>query len=294
MSPKIAVLIPCYNEEISIAGVVEQARQSLPQADIYVYDNNSTDKTSEAARKAGAIVRFVKEQGKGCTIRRMFSDIDADIYVMTDGDMTYDLTRAPELIDTLISNQLDMVVGARREREEAAYRAGHRFGNFMLTRLVRILFGVKAKDMLSGYRIFTKRFVKTFPAVSKGFEIETELNVFTHMNRLPFTEIETDYFARPEGSISKLSTYKDGFKILNMIFRLLHEEKPLFLFSVPALLFLVAACIPDVPDTVFLASITLAVLCTFMGGLLKEQVKTRRESRRLAYLSYPLYDGKDN
>lgn len=294
MSPKIAVLIPCYNEEKSVRAVVEQAHQYLPDADIYVYDNNSTDRTSEIAREAGAIVRFVKQQGKGSTIRRMFSDIEADIYVMTDGDTTYDLSRAPELVDHLVSNQLDMVIGTRREREEAAYRRGHRLGNFMLTRLVRILFGVKATDMLSGYRIFSKRFVKTFPAISKGFEIETELNVFTHMDSLPFAEIETDYFARPEGSASKLSTYKDGFRILCMIMRLLREERPLFLFFIPALLFLFAACIPGISEAVFLVSVSLAAICACVARLLNEQLKTRRETRRLAYLSYPLFNGKDN
>lgn len=299
MSPKIAVLIPCYNEEKSVRAVVEQARRYLPEADIYVYDNNSADKTAEIARDAGAIVRFVRQQGKGSTVRRMFSDIDADIYVMTDGDTTYDLSRAPELVDYLISNQLDMVVGARKEQEEAAYRRGHRLGNYMLTRLVGILFGVRARDMLSGYRVFTKRFVKTFPAVSKGFEIETELNVFTHMNSLPFAEIDTDYFARPEGSVSKLSTYKDGFKILRMILRLICTEKPLLFFSAAAFFFILPGAVAfriAVPFNIPLlfACVLAAFLCFFTGIIRSGQLKSRRETGRLAYLHYPLFTGKDN
>ena len=219
MSLRVAVLIPCYNEEKTIGSVVHLAKKVLPEANVYVYDNNSTDDTVKIALQSGAIVRHVSRQGKGCVVRRMFADIDADVYVMTDGDMTYDLESTPRLIEILINGQKDMVVGVRKEQEKEAYPLFHRFGNIFLTRLVRCLFGIKQTDMLSGLRVFSKRFVKTFPARSNGFEIETELNVFTAMNRLPFDEVETRYFARPEGSFRKLSTIKDGFKVLFMILR---------------------------------------------------------------------------
>lgn len=233
MTLKTAVLIPCYNEEKTVQSVIELAKKTLPGANVYVYDNNSTDDTAKIAAQAGAIVRRVSQQGKGSVIRRMFADIDADIYVITDGDMTYDLAAAPRLIDILINEQKDMVVGTRKEQEKEAYPMFHRFGNMFLTGLVRVLFGIKQTDMLSGLRVFSKRFVKTFTARSNGFEVETELNVFTAMNRLPFAEAETRYFARPEGSFRKLSTIRDGFKVLFMIFRLLRLERP-FLFYASA------------------------------------------------------------
>ncbi|MGN0905141.1 MAG: glycosyltransferase family 2 protein [Alphaproteobacteria bacterium] len=305
MKPKIAVLIPCYNEEKSVAPVIRDAKKYLPGAEVYVYDNNSTDKTADVAREAGAIVCTSSCQGKGSTVQRMFSDIDADVYVMTDGDTTYDLSRAPELIDELIDGRLDMVVGARREKQEEAYRRGHRFGNFMLTRLVQIFFKQPLKDMLSGFRVFSKRFVKTFPAHSPGFEIETELTVFTCSSRLPFKEIETDYFARPEGSESKLSTYRDGFKILLMIINLIKEERPLFFFSVIAAflallsigfavpLFVTYAetgLVPKLPTAVLSTGLMIcAIVSLFSGFVLDTIAKTRQESRRQAYLRYPLY-----
>lgn len=305
MKPKIAVLIPCYNEEKSVAPVIRDAKKYLPDAEVYVYDNNSTDKTAEVARAAGAVVCTSTCQGKGSTVQRMFSDIDADIYVMTDGDTTYDLSRAPELIRELIDGRLDMVVGARREKQEEAYRRGHRFGNFMLTRLVQIFFKQPLKDMLSGFRVFSKRFVKTFPAHSPGFEIETELTVFTCSSRLPFKEVETDYFARPEGSESKLSTYKDGFKILLMIINLIKEERPLFFFSVIAAflallsvgfavpLFVTYAetgLVPKLPTAVLSTGLMIcAIVSLFSGFVLDTTAKTRQESRRQAYLRYPLY-----
>lgn len=299
MSVRVAVIIPCYNEAKAIASVVQKAKQVLPEAEIYVYDNNSSDGTAQIAAQAGAIVRFVPQQGKGSVVRRMFADIDADVYVMTDGDMTYDLDAVPVLINTLITQQKDMVVGTRKEQQQEAYRFGHRFGNAFLTFLVRILFHIRQTDMLSGLRVFSKRFVKTFSARSNGFEIETELNVFTSMNNLPYAEVETNYFARPEGSFSKLSTIKDGFKILFMIFKLFHIERPLLFYSLLTL-FCAAA-------TVFLsvysadADIFPYEIYTFTGfwfflfcGIcLNGQIKNKRESVRLAYLSYPFVKSDD-
>ena len=241
MSVRIAVIIPCYNEGSVIADVVQKAKRVLPEAKIYVYDNNSTDDSKQNAARAGAVVRSVTQQGKGSVVRRMFADIDADVYVMTDGDMTYDLDAVPALIDTLVSQQKDMVIGTRKKQTPEAYRFGHRFGNLFFTTLVRILFNIKQTDMLSGLRVFSKRFVKTFSARSNGFEIETELNVFTRMNNLPYAEVETNYFARPQGSFSKLSTIKDGFKILRMIVRLFRQERPLFFYSLLALLCLISS-----------------------------------------------------
>ena len=299
MPAQVAVLIPCYNEEKAIAAVVRKAKQVLPDAKIYVYDNNSSDKTAQVAAEAGAIVRFVPQQGKGSVVRRMFADIEADVYVMTDGDMTYDLDAVPALIDTLVSKQKDMVVGTRREKQQEAYRFGHRFGNVFLTLLVRVLFGIRQTDMLSGLRVFSKRFVKTFSARSNGFEIETELNVFASMNKLPYAEVETDYFARPEGSFSKLSTIKDGFKILFMIIRLFRIERPLPFY------FFLALCSAA---TVFLDGILIDAeefpldfyafigfwFFLFCGITLNGQLKNKRESDRLAYLSHPFVNNDDN
>ena len=216
----IAVLIPCYNEAAAIAAVVKQAKAALPDATVYVYDNNSTDETADIAERAGAVVRPVLARGKGSVVRQMFNDIDADIYIMADGDATYDLSRAPDLIRKLTEKKLQMVVGTRVHADKAAYRSGHCFGNKALTGLVRFLFKTQTRDMLSGFRAFTKEFVKSFPAQSNGFELETELTVFAARNKLPVGEIKTAYFARPQGSVSKLSTYKDGMKILLMIVRL--------------------------------------------------------------------------
>ena len=217
----IAVLIPCYNEAIAIADVINNFKTALPEAQIYVYDNNSTDNTATVAKAAGAIVRFEKNKGKGNVVRRMFADIDADIYVLVDGDNTYDARKSPELIDVLISNNLDMVVGARVEKSDdlnsqknKTYRLGHRFGNQFFSKTIGFLFGNCFHDVFSGYRIFSNRFVKSFPASSRGFDIETELTIHSLELRLPVAEINTDYGARPEGSVSKLNSYKDGFKIL--------------------------------------------------------------------------------
>lgn len=299
MSVRIAVIIPCYNEAKAIAAVVQKAKQVLPDAKVYVYDNNSSDNTAQVAEQAGAIVRFVSLQGKGAVVRRMFADIDADVYVMTDGDMTYDMNAVPNLIDVLISEQKDMVIGTRIEQQKEAYPFGHRFGNTFLTFLVRFLFKIKQTDMLSGFRVFSKRFVKTFSACSNGFEIETELNVFTSMNKLPYAEIETNYFARPEGSFSKLSTLKDGFKILLMICRLFKTERPLLFYSLLALIcavatvsFSISFAYADVFPFEFYTFIGFwfFLLC---GILLNGQLRNKRENVRLTYLSYPFINNDD-
>lgn len=304
MTDKIAVLLPCYNEEKAISKVIKDFKKFLPEADIYVYDNNSTDKTAELAKAAGAIVRREPMQGKGNVVRRMFADIDADIYVMSDGDETYDIQRAPELIQILKENQLDMLVGARKEKEQECYRSGHRFGNVLLTKLVQTFFNHQLKDMLSGYRVFSKRFVKTFPAQSLGFEIETELTVYALSSKLPIQEVETDYFARPEGSFSKLSTYKDGFRILKTIVTLIKEERPLLFFSLVALAFFILAfglsipiiaeyiksgLVPRLPTAVFIMGIaTCGVLSLFAGFILDSISSAKKEARRQAYLKYKI------
>ncbi len=299
---KIAVIIPCYNEEIAIAKVVADFKKYVPQADIYVYDNNSTDKTAEKAKKAGAIVRTETLQGKGNVVRRMFADIDADIYVMSDGDETYDIKRTPDLIAKLVDDNLDMVVGARKEVDLAAYRVGHRTGNILLTKLVQRFFKHDLVDMLSGFRVFSRRFVKSFPAQSSGFEIETELTVHALSSRIPMAEVETDYFARPLGSESKLATYKDGIRILVMIVNLIKDERPMLFFSVIAAVFFILSLmlgIPVVEDffethkvlrfpSAFLAMglMILSMISLLVGLILDSVSKSRKEVRRMAYLNY--------
>lgn len=297
---KIAVLIPCYNEEKSIAKVIADVKKYLPSAEVYVYDNNSTDRTAEIAKKSGAVVKYENHQGKGNVVRRMFSDIDADVYVMTDGDETYDLSRCKDLINYLQDNNLDMVVGARKEVENDAYRIGHRSGNFILTKLVQIFFSQKLKDMLSGFRVFSREYVKTFPAQSTGFEIETELTVYTLSSRLPMAEIETDYFSRPSGSYSKLSTYKDGLKILKTIFTLVKEERPLLFFSLIALFAFIFATtffipivleyyqsrqVPHFPTLIVIIGIYMGSLISFLIGIVLDSIaNAKRENRRQHYL----------
>src|ERR1700754_1227805 len=229
--PRIAVLVPCFNEEAAVATVVADFRNALPSAEIYVYDNNSSDRTKAIAVEAGAQVRSERRQGKGHVVRRMFADIDADIYVLVDGDATYDAPSAPKMIDKLMTEHLDMVVGFRVDQEQAAYRPGHRTGNWMLTSFLAAVFGQAFTDILSGYRVFSRRFVKSFPVLSDGFEIETELTVHALELALPVAEIETPYYARPEGSFSKLNTWRDGFRILGTILRLYRTEKPLRFFT---------------------------------------------------------------
>ena len=231
-SMRIAVLVPCFNEEAAVASVVSAFRKALPSALVYVYDNNSKDRTAEVARAAGAEVRKERRQGKGHVVRRMFADIDADVYVLVDGDATYDAPSAPGMIERLVNDHLDMVVGSRVDRERAAYRRGHRTGNWLLTSFLSTVFGQAFTDILSGYRVFSRRFVKSFPVLSDGFEIETELTVHALELAMPVAEVETPYYARPEGSVSKLNTWRDGFRILGTILKLYRSEKPLRFFTI--------------------------------------------------------------
>jgi glycosyltransferase involved in cell wall biosynthesis len=242
MTPDIAVLIPCYNEQEAIGLVVSAFRAALPDATIFVYDNASTDLTVQRAREAGAVVRTEPLRGKGNVVRRMFADIEADIYVLVDGDNTYDAASAPKLVTQLIEDSVDLVSGVRVDSAVEAYRSGHRFGNWVLTYLVAQLFGKRFTDMLSGYRVMTRRFVKSFPALSTGFEIETELTVHALQMRMPIAEIDTPYGTRPPGSASKLRTISDGVRILRTIVYLVKEERPLAFFGWVSGILLVAAC----------------------------------------------------
>jgi glycosyltransferase involved in cell wall biosynthesis len=298
---EIAVLVPCYNEEAAIADVVKDFRKALPMADIYVYDNNSSDRTVEVARDAGAIVRSEPLQGKGNVVRRMFADVEADVFVMVDGDDTYDAAAAPALVAKLLDENLDLVNGKRVHEATEAYRAGHQFGNKLLTSLVAIIFGKRFDDMLSGYKIFSRRYVKSFPSLSSGFEIETELTVHALELRMPVTEVETRYGARPEGSESKLSTYTDGFKILKMIALLIKEERPLQFFSVLFALFAVCSIVISIPlietymQTGLVPRLPTAVLATGLmllgflslacGLILDTVTRGRQELKRLQYLN---------
>jgi glycosyltransferase involved in cell wall biosynthesis len=302
MQPDIAVILPCYNEEAAIASTIEGFRKALPGARIYVFDNNSKDRTVEVARAAGAIVRTERMQGKGHVVRRMFSDVEADIYVMADGDATYDAAAAPELIRLMLDERLDMVVGARKSEVEEAYRRGHRFGNAMLTGILARLFGRTFSDILSGYRVFSRRFVKSFPVLSAGFEIETEISIHALELQMPVGEIVTQYGARPEGSVSKLSTYRDGWRILWTIASLFRLEKPILFFgAIGGLLALLAVVlaiplgityvqtglVPRLPTALLSTGLViLAVLNFFCGLILATVVRGRREVRRLAYLSF--------
>lgn len=300
-SPRIAVLLPCYNEEAAIAATVAGFRAALPGATIYVYDNNSRDRTAEVAAAAGAVVRSERQQGKGHVVRRMFADIDADVYVMADGDLTYDPKRAPQMVDLLVAEQLDMVVGTRRHEEKDAYRGGHVLGNRLFTGLLSGLFGRSFSDIFSGYRVFSRRFVKSFPVLSSGFEIETEMSVHALELRMPVGEVETIYAARPEGSQSKLSTWSDGWRILKTIVTLYRIERPVLFFgSIGALLvalaillaiplvitYLNTGLVPRFPTAVLVTGmIIIAVLCFFAGLILDTVTRGRREMRRLYYLS---------
>ena len=300
---RVAVILPCYNEAAAIAQTVASFRAALPDAAIYVYDNNSRDDTVGVARAAGAIVRTERIQGKGAVVRRMFADVDADVYVMADGDATYDAASAPAMVARLVDEQLDMIVGTRIGEAAAAYRRGHRFGNAMLTGMLAQLFGRSFTDILSGYRVFSRRFVKSFPVLSVGFEIETEISVHALELKMPLGEVETPYFARPDGSESKLSTYRDGWRILRTIAMLYRIERPLWFFgaigTVLALLAVVLAVplaitymhtglVPRVPTAILVTGLMiLAALNGFAGLILDTVVRGRRELRRLAYLSHP-------
>lgn len=299
--PVIAVLLPCYNEELTIGEVVRRFRETLPGASVYVYDNNSKDLTALKARAAGAVVVREPRQGKGNVVRRMFADIDADIYVMADGDGTYAPEDAPQLINILLTERSDMVVGTRRGVTDDAGRNGHAFGNRIFNRLYKGLFGMDFTDIFSGYRVFSRRFVKSFPAVSGGFEIETEMSVHASQLKLPVSEIALDYGRRPEGSSSKLSTFRDGARILWMFAMLVKETQPLRFFGTFALFFLAASIglmipvliefaetglVPRMPTWVLSIGMLLLAMLSMMTGLILDSVsRGRAEQKRIFYLS---------
>jgi glycosyltransferase involved in cell wall biosynthesis len=300
-------VLPCYNEEAAIAETVAGFRAALPGATVYVYDNNSRDRTVEIARGAGAIVRTEIQQGKGNVVRRMFADIDADIYVMADGDLTYDPKAAPAMVAMLVDQQLDMVVGTRQHEQTDAYRGGHVMGNKLFTGLLAGLFGRSFSDIFSGYRVFSRRFVKSFPVLSAGFEIETEMSVHALELRMPVGEVATAYGARPEGSESKLSTYRDGWRILKTIATLYRIERPVLFFgsigalllvtgillAIPLLLtYLDTGLVPRIPTAILITGLAIvATLCFFTGLILDTVTRGRREVRRLAYLAHPAPGG---
>lgn len=301
--PRLAVLLPCYNEEAAIGQVIRDFRGALPGARIYVYDNASDDRTGEVAADAGATVVREPLRGKGNVVRRMFADIDADIYILCDGDATYEAAAAPRLIETLCREQLDMVNAARFSTSQSAYRRGHAFGNSLFTKLVSGLFGARFNDILSGYRVFSRRFVKSFPAVAHGFEIETELTVHALELRMPVGEVPTAYSERPEGSESKLSTFRDGFRILRTIVRLTKEERPLAFFSgigavlalgsvllaVPLFLtFFETGLVPRLPTAVLVCAMMILAFLSLACGMILDSVSHgRREMKRLHYLCLP-------
>jgi glycosyltransferase involved in cell wall biosynthesis len=300
---RIAVLVPCFNEEAAVATVVGSFRKALPAAQIYVYDNNSRDRTAEVAREAGAEVRSERRQGKGHVVRRMFADVEADIYVLVDGDATYDAPSAPGMIERLVNDHLDMVVGLRVDQEQAAYRRGHRTGNWLLTSFLSSVFGQAFKDILSGYRVFSRRFVKSFPVLSDGFEIETELTVHALELAMPIAEVETPYYARPEGSVSKLNTWRDGFRILGTILKLYRSEKPLRFFTIigvflalvsvglaiPVVItYLEEGLVPRLPTAVLSTGLMIIAVLSVSSGLVLDTVtRGRREMKLLAYLAQP-------
>lgn len=297
----IAVILPCYNEEAAIGKTVRDFRAALPGATVCVYDNNSKDRTAQVAREAGAVVRNEPRQGKGNVMRRMFADVEADIYVLADGDDTYDATAAPALIKKLVDEGLDVVTGVRVHTDASAYRAGHVWGNKMLTGLTAMIFNVKLADMLSGYRVMSRRFVKSFPFTAEGFGIETELTVHAVRLMMPMAEVDTSYKERPPGSVSKLSTYRDGFRILFTIAQMLREERPLLFFSVIAfvlallsvalgtpvvLQYLRTGLVPRLPTAVLATSMMVIAFLSLLGGLILDTVtRGRWANKRLAYLA---------
>jgi glycosyltransferase involved in cell wall biosynthesis len=303
IAAKLAVLVPCYNEEVTIGEVVRDFRRALPQAVIYVYDNNSTDRTIEVARAAGAAVRREPNQGKGQVVRRMFSDIDADLYVLVDGDSTYEAAAAPKMIQLLLEQNLDIVNGVRVSHSKEAYRPGHRFGNWLLTTLVAWMFGQRTTDMLTGYRVFSRRFVRSFPALTSGFEIETEIIVHALEMRVLMQDYPTQYGERPAGSASKLNTIRDGVRILRTIGILIKEERPFtFFFAVGAILLVAATAIfipvfleyletglvRRFPTAILAVGMVLTAMLSMTCGLILSTVTLgRREMKRLFYLQYP-------
>jgi glycosyltransferase involved in cell wall biosynthesis len=304
MTPEIAVLVPCFNEQETIGAVVSAFKSHIPQAMIFVYDNASTDLTTERARNAGAIVRSEPLRGKGYVVRRMFADIEADIYVLVDGDGTYDAASARELIAALVHESLDLVSAVRVDSSQKAYRTGHRFGNWLLTQLVAQLFGKRFSDMLSGYRVMSRRFVKSFPTLSTGFEIETELTVHALQMRIPIAEFPTPYSERPEGSSSKLRTISDGVRIMRTIAYLLKEERPLAFFGAASALLVVVALalgipvvvefvrtglVPRLPTAVLATGLMILASLSLVCGLILQTVtRGRVEMKRLSYLSIPI------
>jgi glycosyltransferase involved in cell wall biosynthesis len=300
---KIAVLVPCYNEEAAIAAVVRDFRAALPDAAIYVYDNNSKDQTATRAREAGAVVRTEMRQGKGNVVRRMFADIEADIYVLVDGDDTYDAAAAPRMVTQMIGEGADLLTARRIHTDAAAYRPGHVLGNRLLTGLTSLLFNVQLSDMLSGYRVFSRRFVKSFPFTAEGFAIETELTVHAVRLMMPLSEMDTRYKERPVGSVSKLNTYRDGFRILGTIGYLVREERPLVFFSAFALLFAAVSLligapvvseymqtgqVPRLPTAVLATGLmVIACLSSACGLILDTVTRGRWEAKRMAYLAIP-------
>jgi glycosyltransferase involved in cell wall biosynthesis len=299
----VAVLVPCYNEATTIAKVVRDFKAALPNSTVYVYDNNSKDNTAGIAAAAGAVVVHEALQGKGNVVRRMFSDISADVYIMADGDDTYDASVAPQMIQLLLDKNLDCINGVRHSTEIEAYRQGHKFGNWMLTTIVAKLFGNSTKDMLTGYRVFSHKFVKSFPVVSKGFEIETELTVHSLELRMRSEDVDTAYGVRPEGSDSKLSTYKDGIKILWMIFKLIKLERPTLFFNTVSLISLVVSLalfypvlldylhtglVARFPTAILSGFVMLLAIFSFAVGLILASVtQGRRETKQLSFLATP-------
>ncbi len=303
-SNRIAVLVPCYNEEASVASVVQAFQDAIPESRVYVYDNGSTDRTAELAAAAGATVRHLPEKGKGNVVRQMFADVDADVYVLVDGDGQCDPSTAHSMLQKLKHEHLDMVVGARHEAEHevgSTYRPGHRWGNRLLTESVRAIFGGSFTDMLSGYRVFSRRFVKSFPALSRGFEIETELTVHALELRMPWGEVPTTFKSRPPGSESKLSTFRDGWRILCNIARLYVSERPLMFYGICAgaaavlsiilaiplvITFLETSKVPRFPTAILCAALMICSLVSLACGLILDNVvKGRQEMKRLAYLA---------
>ncbi len=300
--PRVAVLIPCFNEETAIGTVVSAFRAALPQAVIHVYDNNSTDRTGAVARAAGAVVRRETRQGKAAVVRRMFSDVEADIYVLVDGDATYDAPSVGVMIERLVDERLDMVVAARVHRDSAAFRPGHQAGNRLFSMFVASIFGSTFTDILSGYRVFSRRFVKSFPVLSRGFEIEIELVVHALALELPVAEIPTPYYARPQGSTSKLSTWRDGWRILVAILQLYRYEHPLAFFSTIGVLlaaisivlatpifvtFIETGLVPRFPTAILSTGLILLAFLSVASGLILDTVtRGRREMKLLAYLKH--------
>ncbi len=300
--PEIAVLIPCLNESASIGKVVTDFRAALPHADIYVYDNGSSDDTCERAMRAGALVRQEPLRGKGNVVRRMFADVTADIFVLVDGDDTYEAAAAPRMIEMLRQQELDMVCARRTDADDGAYRSGHRFGNWLLTGMVRWLFGNQMSDILSGYRVMSRRFVKSFPALSSGFETETELTVHALDIRAPVAEMETIYLSRPPGTASKLNTFRDGWRILKTIAHLVRDERPMAFFSSVALLLALVSLalalpvfqdyihtgqVPRFPTALLSTGMMLVAMMSVVCGLILDTVtRGRRELKRMHYLMH--------